>query len=211
MAAEERARQAAEAAKAASDAEDIELQRQLEAAKQAEIIAKQEVEQKKLDVEQARIDAELLAKKKLDAELAAEERKRVYDELTEEKRRIAQEIAQAKADETARLAQEAATNAQLAATKASESLALALAALTGGTTGTGKTINDLNINGKTLLAFKNDGGYQNRNSDNQNGVSKEDLADAIKQAVSEVKIYTTVEDIRREDKKYTEIELRSNL
>lgn len=55
-----------------------------------------------------------------------------------------------------------------------------------------------------------DGGYSVR-SYQKSDLSRSDIAEAMKEAVREIKIYTTVEDIRREDKKYTEIEDRMNL
>lgn len=52
----------------------------------------------------------------------------------------------------------------------------------------------------------NDGGYAVRYITNDSGLNKEDIKEAMKEAVKEIKIYATIEDIRREDKKYTEIE-----
>lgn len=52
----------------------------------------------------------------------------------------------------------------------------------------------------------NDGGYAVRHITNDSGLNKEDIKEAMKEAVKEIKIYATIEDIRREDKKYTEIE-----
>lgn len=53
-----------------------------------------------------------------------------------------------------------------------------------------------------------DGGYAVRTI-NRSELSKSDISDAMEKAVKKVKIYTTVEDIRREDKLYSEIEHRS--
>ena len=53
-----------------------------------------------------------------------------------------------------------------------------------------------------------DGGYVSRNS-NQSGNSSA-IADIVRATVSEMKIYTTIEDIRKEDKKYTNIEASAN-
>jgi hypothetical protein len=53
-----------------------------------------------------------------------------------------------------------------------------------------------------------DGGYVSRNS-NQSGNSSA-IADIVRATVSELKIYTTIEDIRKEDKKYTNIEASAN-
>jgi hypothetical protein len=53
-----------------------------------------------------------------------------------------------------------------------------------------------------------DGGYVSRNS-NQQSVSGS-IADIVRATISEMKIYTTIEDIRREDKKYTNIEASAN-
>ncbi len=58
--------------------------------------------------------------------------------------------------------------------------------------------------GVTSFKFQ-DGGYVTRHV-NDNGLSKEEIKEAMREAVKEVKIYTTIEDIRREDKKYSEIE-----
>lgn len=55
----------------------------------------------------------------------------------------------------------------------------------------------------------NDGGYAVRFLNNDNGLSKEDVKNAMEQAISKLKIYASIEDIRREDKKYTEIEDRA--
>ncbi|MCX6227001.1 MAG: hypothetical protein NTV01_20010, partial [Bacteroidia bacterium] len=53
-----------------------------------------------------------------------------------------------------------------------------------------------------------DGGYISRNS-NKSGNSSE-IAEIVRATVSEMKIYTTIEDIRKEDKKYTNIEASAN-
>lgn len=215
LAAEERARQAAEAAKAASDAEDAAWQRELESAKQAEIIAQQQVEAAKVAAEQAKIDAEIAAQKKLDAELAAEARKAAYDEAQAEKKRLADEAAQAKADQTAREAQQAADDAAKAAALAAQAAAQAAAAAGWATADTIVQTNDSivqtsdNLNSITpIYTFRNDGGYTDRNIVNNKSdvATKQDLIDAIKS----IKIYTAIEDIRKEDKIYTEIEQRAN-
>lgn len=56
--------------------------------------------------------------------------------------------------------------------------------------------------------FMHDGGFSQRYYYNTN-LSKEDLREAMSEAVKEIKIYTTVEDIRKADKNYTDIENRS--
>ena len=53
-----------------------------------------------------------------------------------------------------------------------------------------------------------DGGYVSRNS-NQQSVNGS-IAEIVRATISEMKIYTTIEDIRREDKKYTNIEASAN-
>jgi hypothetical protein len=53
-----------------------------------------------------------------------------------------------------------------------------------------------------------DGGYVSRNS-NQQSVNGS-ISEIVRATVSEMKIYTTIEDIRREDKKYTNIEASAN-
>jgi hypothetical protein len=54
-----------------------------------------------------------------------------------------------------------------------------------------------------------DGGYATRTY-YYNGLTKKDIEDAMSNAMGALKIYATVEDIRREDKKYAEIEDRAN-
>ena len=227
LAAEERAKQAAEAAQRASDEEDARWQRELEAAKQAEIEAQAAVEQAKLDAEAAKKEAELAAQKKLEAELAAEERKAAYDAAQEEKRRIANEEAQAKADKTALEAQEAANNAAKAAALAAEAAALAAAAagwtVAGTITPTDNGViipEDFNSNPKILdrnlgfnsdFKFKDASGYQSRTNNESNNLSKKDIQDAMTSAVKELKIYTTIEDIRKQDQNYTIIESRGTV
>lgn len=227
LAAEERAKQAAEAAQRASDEEDARWQRELEAAKQAEIEAQAAVEQAKLDAEAAKKEAELAAQKKLEAELAAEERKAAYDAAQEEKRRIANEEAQAKADKTAREAQEAANNASKAAALAAEAAALAAAAAGWTSAGTitptdngGIIPEDFNSNPKILdrnlgfnsdFKFKDTSGYQSRTNNESNNLSKKDIQEAMTSAVKELKIYTTIEDIRKQDQNYTIIESRGTV
>lgn len=58
--------------------------------------------------------------------------------------------------------------------------------------------------GVTSFKFQ-DGGYVSRHI-NDNGLTKEDIEEAMERAIAKFKIYATIEDIRREDKKYTEIE-----
>lgn len=214
QAAEERARQAAEAAQRASDEEDAAWARELEAAKQAEKDAAAAVEQSKKEAEQALVDAELAAQKKLDAEIAAEARKEAYDTALDEKRRIANEAAQLKADETARQAQAAADGAARAAALASEAAALAAAAagwtLTGGV---GITVPDVPTLPKLRynpLDFRNDGGYQSRNSGGD-AISRDTIKEAMKEAVSEVRVVATIEDIKRQEQNYMIIEDRANM
>ena len=220
LAAEERAKQAAEAAQRASDEEDARWQRELEAAKQAEIEAQAAVEQAKADAEAAKKEAELAAQKKLEAELAAEERKAAYDAAQEEKRRIANEEAQAKADKTALEAQEAANNAAKAAALAAEAAALAAAAagwtVAGTITPTDNTIIDnidfnKNFGFNSDFKFKDASGYQSRTNNESNNLSKKDIQDAMTSAVKELKIYTTIEDIRKQDQNYTIIESRGTV
>lgn len=220
LAAEERARLATEAAQRASDEEDAAWQRELEAAKQAEIEAELAAELAKLEAEQAKIDAEIAAQKKLEAELAAEARRAAYDAEQEDKRRKANEEAQAKADKTAQEAQQAANDAAKAAALANEAAALAAAAAgwsaaekvnptsTGDTNGPVVTPRgDYNFN-SSGYTFKNDGGYQNR-STQENTLTKRDMQEAMADAVSEIKVYATIEDIRKEDKNYLQIESRA--
>jgi hypothetical protein len=54
-----------------------------------------------------------------------------------------------------------------------------------------------------------DGGYAARNAQPK-GITAEEIKEAMKEAVSHVKVYTTIEDIRREDKNYADIEQRAN-
>jgi hypothetical protein len=59
--------------------------------------------------------------------------------------------------------------------------------------------------------FQNDGGYTYRNANKTDGdLTKKDIED-FKQAIKELKIYATIEDIRRADKNYVNIEDRSNI
>lgn len=64
--------------------------------------------------------------------------------------------------------------------------------------------------GVPFMRPMSDGGYTTRSVINNNTVSLDDMRKAMKEAVSEVKVYTTIEDIRREDKNYTRLEQRAN-
>ena len=54
-----------------------------------------------------------------------------------------------------------------------------------------------------------DGGYFARNSEQSKNISIEEMRSAFSDAISEIKVYTTIEDIRREDKNYTQIQDRA--
>lgn len=56
----------------------------------------------------------------------------------------------------------------------------------------------------------NDGGYAARSATASNGFSQEQLEAAITKAVRSVKVYTTIQDIRREDANYTKVEARGS-
>jgi len=56
----------------------------------------------------------------------------------------------------------------------------------------------------------NDGGYAARSAQNYGGVTKEDMKQAMKDAVKGIKVYTTVEDIKKADTNYTKIQDRAN-
>lgn len=206
LAAEERAKMAAEAAQRASDAEDIELQRQLAQAQQAEIDAQSAIEQAKLDAELALQAAETAAKLKEDAELAAEERKRLYDEQMEERRRLANEAAQEKADKAVLDTQEAANNAQQAAAMAYEAAATAAAALAIFTSQQIPTVSP-GFRLPDTVGFRNDGGFAGRNTGG--ALTRDSIRDAMVEAVAQVQVIATIEDIQKEEKNYMEIKNRS--
>lgn len=54
-----------------------------------------------------------------------------------------------------------------------------------------------------------DGGYVSRHI-NDNGLTKEDIEEAMEKAIAKFKIYATIEDIRREDKKYADMQYRAS-
>lgn len=60
------------------------------------------------------------------------------------------------------------------------------------------------VAGNPTLSFSSDGGYSARAQ--ERNLTPSDIENAMTKAVSGIKIYTTIEDIRKEDKKYTEIE-----
>jgi hypothetical protein len=62
----------------------------------------------------------------------------------------------------------------------------------------------------TTAMFQNDGGYTARQTTNNAGITPEQMKQAMKEAVREVKVITTVEDYRKADANYTKIQDRSN-
>ena len=70
---------------------------------------------------------------------------------------------------------------------------------------------DRNLGFNSDFKFKDASGYQSRTSNESNNLSKKDIQDAMTSAVKELKIYTTIEDIRKEDQNYTIIESRGTV
>lgn len=58
--------------------------------------------------------------------------------------------------------------------------------------------------------FMSDGGYSARSAVNNNGMSKADIQDAMEKAVSKIKVAVAVEDFRKADKNYSNIQDRAN-
>ena len=64
--------------------------------------------------------------------------------------------------------------------------------------------------GIPFAAPMSDGGYAARSSIASGGFSQEQLEAAIAKAVSSVKMYVTVEDIRKADANYSKVEARGS-
>lgn len=79
-------------------------------------------------------------------------------------------------------------------------------------TGSIAPLSGMYATGGTVNHIFKDGGYAMRNL--RVSINKDDMRDAMKEALRDelasMKIYTTIEDIRREDKNYVEIESRAN-
>ena len=59
--------------------------------------------------------------------------------------------------------------------------------------------------------FQNDGGYQNRMVSNNDGMIPEQMKQAMKEALKEMKApIVTVEDIKKADTNYTKLQDRAN-
>lgn len=58
--------------------------------------------------------------------------------------------------------------------------------------------------------FSNDGGYSARSAVNNSSMSEDQMQRAMEKAFEKIKIYATVEDIKKADKNYTSIEDRAN-
>ncbi|MEI8087315.1 MAG: hypothetical protein WCG93_13990 [Paludibacter sp.] len=59
--------------------------------------------------------------------------------------------------------------------------------------------------------FTSDGGYGARSAiSSSGGVTKEEMTQAMKEAVSQIKVYATIEDIKKGDKNYTTIQERGS-
>ena len=56
--------------------------------------------------------------------------------------------------------------------------------------------------------FTNDGGYTARKSNESSGISKEDIQDAMERAVAKINVRIAIEDIRKADQNYTDVQAR---
>lgn len=76
-------------------------------------------------------------------------------------------------------------------------------------TGSIAPLSGMYATGGTVNHIFKDGGYAARHIITAK-LDKEEITDAMKEALKDIKVYATIEDIRREDKNYVEIESRAN-